>query len=513
MSSLSAQIGLSKPAVTWPETSHKVLRHQRRPFHTHPQRGQSLGVDNKRDEELSASQVVKYIQETATINGWGKVFDSDLSGGFVLLPEATRQKYRQTVAAGITPLPAQPTPDDIKEERAQMHYHHIAMQALKSDVEQQGKKNEEAALVLNLVAKPCILQSAYTKTMENWTTTLNGQSSKQLDDLVTDILKSGSDIDRLHAELMDTKKQLKVAHDNTGVLEALNMVEEIQKVEQELLFKTQNGQRVLINESHPASTRHALVSALLDHIAADRDIDRLRQMVETHLSTGASLAAVGADIREHLASVRPAPAERKSQPQPQQQRVMAHVAQVSQQPIGGSSNGELFYAAEDERSNDFWQPEQVMEEDVHVSAHVQSFTGKRKTPESQGSQGQQLAAAGYHHPGQSVQFQQQHNVFRPPPPVLAHQPPLEQQQVCQFFARGQCHHGANCRNLHLQPQHGANEQPVNVQMSPDQFQQYQMQQSQQQYQRQQALQMKAQGTSGAMHPTGQYNSNGALQRR
>ena len=62
MSSLSAQIGLSnKQAVTWPDTSQKPLKHQRRPFHIHPQRGQSLGVDNKRDEELSASQAVKLL--------------------------------------------------------------------------------------------------------------------------------------------------------------------------------------------------------------------------------------------------------------------------------------------------------------------------------------------------------------------------------------------------------------------------------------------------------------------
>ena len=506
MSSLSAQVGLSKQAVTWPDTSHKPLKHQKRSFHIHPQRGQSLGVDNKRDEELSASQAVKYIQETATINGWGKVFDTNLGGGFILLPDATRQMYMQTVATGIAPLPAQSTADDIKEHRAQMHYLHIAMQALKGDAEQQAKKNEEAALVLNLVAKPCILQSAYTKTMETWTTTLNGQSGKQLEDLVTDILKSGSGIDRVHAECMDLKKQMRVAHDNTGVLDALNMVEEIQKVERELLFKTQNGQRVLINDSHPASTRHALVSVLLDHIAADRDIDRLRHMVETALSTGAPLEEVGIDIREYLASVRPAPAERKSQPQQQQQRVMAHVAQIAQ-PIVGSSNGDVFYAAEDGHSDGLWQPEPAIEDEVHVPAYVQSFTGlKRKTDDIQGARQQPMQAASYVHPGQSVQ---QLQMFRPPQPVLAHQPPLEQQQICQFFARGQCNHGANCRNLHLQPER--HEQRVNVQMSVAEHQQYQMQQSQQQHQRQQAQQMKAQGTSGAMHPTGHYSND--AQRR
>ena len=188
---------------------------------------------------------------------------------------------------------------------------------------------------------------------------------------------------------------------------------------------------------------------------------------------------------------------------------MAHVAQIAQ-PIGGSSNGDVFYAAEDGHSDGLWQPEPAIEDEVHVPAYVQSFTGlKRKTDDIQGARQQPIQAASYFHPGQSVQFQQQPQTFRPPQPVLAHQPPLEQQQICQFFARGQCNHGANCRNLHLQPER--HEQRVNVQMSVAEHQQYQMQQSQQQHQRQQAQQMKAQGTSGAMHPTGHYSND--AQRR
>jgi len=487
--------------VAFMDVSRGLLQFQRRDYSKIPHQGGIVRADNSRELELAAHQCTTFIIGSAIANGMGRIFDQ--GGGFPLtLSAANRQLYKDTYGRDLPPRPV-PGAQDMAATRAlkkafteaQADFI-FAQNALKMDSQQMEEKNKMAAVVLNEITLKCISRPAFVYITSKWDQLASrGKHADHLEEIMIEINALGKNTGRVHEQLTKLVKEMPNCHSFADLSLAVAIIIEIQGLEELHLTRMNNAVppvRELISASHPVSTDNRLLTLLLDSIAGETDLVDIRKIIAKAITEGDTLETTAASIRVYIDEHRPTmiPAKSNHQRQNDQRPVMIHAAYpntLSTNPSNDSDEPDYYMKYNDglgmdDESIGMEGPEQnqlyAMMDDA-IAVNVGTVGTKRGGP-----------------PLPQQQLPQQHR-------RLAYQPPLPPQtEVCQFNLQGKCNYGQSCTKSHTQQHQPTN--MLNVQMSQEDYNLFQMAQRSRSQQQTATNQTRMSGQYSNVKPSGHY---------
>jgi hypothetical protein len=451
----------AQPKTKFADVSKKIFPIERRSFQHDPHKG-ILVTKGKRESELAASIAREYITQSAIANGWGAALDPTqlhvMSAQDVTHHTRLRDENVVLQAGGTD---AQREIREAKYDRA-MERKERSRKALDVNRINLVEKNKLAGLVLQNIVMPCINLTGFIHIMGDWEGELVGKFSEQLVQIMEEIVKCGLNIQhsRLHEALQLLRKDIPDAYEVDKVIMMLTAVEKLKNLEAKHLLKpdaAHPGQKIPIHNAYQCTPNVSLLHLLEDHLAEVPQLVKLREIISEGVDNETSFATVAASMRTFIQEYRPAKLQghKAMPPQQQQQRIMAHAAEIK--PDDGDMEG--MFGEED-------QDDQEGNNHVEIPAYASSL-GKRP-------------------PAAPL------SIANPRPPQ-----PSYPRQVCSFFQKGLCKFGDRCDKLHEKPQH-------QIEMTASEHQEWLAFRNGNAARAAAAPCAKANGTSGSMSPSGNY---------
>ena len=385
-----------------------------------------------------------------------------------------------------------------------------AQKALSNNAVGKEKRDDAAGQVWHHIMKKSMSENLVKQLTINWMDD-PGEHHQHVQQVLQFLEERSNDISAIREDLNSMLTHgFTVARTPEEVMLNLGKLLEINVIEQDKLMKKNPAnpdEMINKDDSYPATPEKVLLRTFEKFIADPCEaVKTLRAVVSTAINKKKSLEWTTEHLKQIIQNYRPSAIQ-----QPQPLPIRAHAAttfeDVNDYKSQGLSDTSGVMEEFDQGYNvSFFNQQHNNEFNRYDMGEPDMIGGDLQHMGDQDTSVQAFMGVGQRRPyptnnqQQSQPFQQRQRTMYQPP--LPSNPPPSALQPCTWFQSGHCMYGNNCRFGHQLP--GTTSSSMQVNVNPQQWQQFQHYNMTQQQRAMEANQHQARGTAGAMAPSGSY---------
>ena len=462
-----------------------------------------LGILTKHNEKMDALDPYayrNYLNKLVTTNKMTALFKED--GGYDVLSPSVLASF-EAGAVPDPPLVADPSPEQRTTHDKGLIRVSQCLSAIKTHKAEHKKRSDEAGILVTQGIIPTILPEAIAHLTSKWAANMSTDYFAHMNEILTFIGTFQKEYSDVSERLTNTLNEIGMARTHNDVHKLVAQFDAFISLQDEYLTRLVLDDRIPLDNNFPPKTDAYLLKQMIKKMDENPTIGRYRATVSTWIKKNRSFATLSVKLREQLDEYIPSG----------HHEIRTNQASASTNDMAPQSrivevNHTIFQDPQTSTHAQWGGQQQELEAmEYHDVPQVHANVGRSLENTHQYYLDQELEDMDYHHVPQ-VRAQVGRPLERTYQPAAGsqpsmwhemYQPPSQRQRMdvpCTFNTTGTCRYGDMCRFQHTQN--------VCINMTPQQAQQWHVQQLASNQRDQQAQSMYQQGASPAMHPTGAY---------